>query len=172
MSDGIVRTPHLIVLANEPRMLRDMLQRALDNTPGFIVVDQTDDLNQLTALFQQVQIDWLVVTLDRDGNITREAQTCFKRIPSLSLLALAADAARADVFLKTTRQGVLKFSLIEMTLAALVSILRYKSDDPHLPAALSALRAFQSDASHFFSFQPGHRIGRLEDRPSSQINAG
>jgi DNA-binding NarL/FixJ family response regulator len=172
MSERLTRTPHLIVLANEPRMLRDMLQRALDGTPGFIVVDQTEDLSQLNTLFQQVQIDWLVVTLGRDGEISREAQHCFKRTPSLSLLALSSDASRADVFVRTSKQGgVLKFSLIELTLMALVAILRYKADDPHLPATLSTLRAFQADASHFFSLQPGHRIGRLYD-PATSTNHG
>ena len=143
MNDGKVRSPHLIVLANEPRMMRDLLQRALDGTPGLIVVDQATDLNRLGELFQQVQLDWLVVTLSADGQIGREAQLYFRRIPTLSLLALSADGSRAEVLLKNAGQEVYTFSLIEITLTALVSILRYKWDDHQLPPVLRTLRAFQ-----------------------------
>jgi hypothetical protein len=143
MSDDIVRSPHLIILNNEPRMMREMLQRALDSTTGFIVVDQCSDLNQMSELLQQVQLDWLVVTLGPDGTISREAITLLKRTPSLSLMALSPDGVRAEVLIKCGReQEINAFHLIEIRLTALVSILRYKLGDLRLPAVLCSLRAF------------------------------
>jgi hypothetical protein len=144
MSEKTVRSPHLIVLANEPRMMREMLQRALDSAPGCIVVDQCADLVHLNDLIQQVQLDWLVVSLGSDGEIAREALSCMKRTPTLSLMALSPDGARVEVLIRTGGQEITCFSLIEITLTALVSILRYKRDDQHLPPVLSALRAFQT----------------------------
>jgi hypothetical protein len=146
MSTLDTRIPHLVILANEPRMLREMLQRALDSTPGFIVVDQNADLHLLSSLLQQVQLDWLVVTLGADGEIAREALTWLKRSPSLSLLALATDGARGDIFVKTAELEVLKFSLFELTLTTLVSILSYKWDDQRLPAVLCSGRPLQGSA--------------------------
>ncbi|RIK39815.1 MAG: hypothetical protein DCC55_16900 [Chloroflexi bacterium] len=143
MSTANGRVPHLIILANEPRMLREMLQRALDGTPGFIVVDQNAELHQLADLLQQVQLDWLVVTLGADGEIEREALAWLKRTPSLSLLALTADGSMGEIFLKTSEQEVLKFTLIEISLTALLTILSYKWDDPHLPHVLCTLRVLQ-----------------------------
>jgi hypothetical protein len=143
MNERIVRSPHLIILNNEPRMMREMLQRALDQTPGVIVVDQGADLTRLSDLLQQVQLDWLVVTLGPDGAIGREALICMKRTPSLSLLALSPDGVSAEVLLKRAgSQEVIAFHLIEIRLTALVSILRYKWDDATLPAVLCAMRAF------------------------------
>lgn len=156
MSTLNARSPHLIVLANEPRMLREMLQRALDSTPGFIVVDQNADLHQLSDLLQQVQLDWLVVTLGADGDVAREVFTWLKRSPTLSVLALAADGAGGVVFIKTAEQDVQRFTLIEMTLTVLVSILSYKWDDQRLPAVLCTMRAFQGGSHR----QPDARVPR------------
>lgn len=166
------RIPHLVILANEPRMLREMLQRALDSTPGFIVVDQNADLHQLSDLLQQVQLDWLVVSLGTEGEIAREALAWLKRSPSLSLLALAADGARGEVFIKTGGHEVLKFSLLEMTLTTLVSILSYKWDDQRLPTVLCNVRAFQSGAHRQFDDRPPRMVGWRQNVNASQTNKG
>jgi hypothetical protein len=141
-------------------MMREMLQRALDGTPGCIVVDQCADLHQLNDLFQQVQLDWLVVPLSMDGEIAREALAFMKRTSSLSLLALAPDGARAEVLIRTVGQEIVCFSLIEITLTALISILRYKRDDQHLPAVLAALCAFQTSGHRYQVQRP--RCGASE----------
>lgn len=166
------RKPHLIVLANEPRMLREMLQRALDGTPGFIVVDQNADLHQLSDLLQQVQLDWLVVTLGGGGEIAREALTWLKRSPSLSLLALTPDGAQGEVFVKTVKYEVLKFSLLELTLATLVSILSYKWDDPWLPTPLSHARNLQNGSHRQLEARAPRYIGGRQNAHASQIKQG
>jgi len=154
MSETNPRSPHLIVLANEPRMMRDMLARALDGTPGLIVVDHCAALENLSDLFQQVQLDWLVVTLNTDGEIALDAQIYLRRTPTLSVVALSPDGARAEVLLKDAAQVVLSFSLIEITLTALVSILRYKWDDHQLPPVLTTLRAFQVGSHRHSIYRP------------------
>ena len=131
-SEGATSTPHLIILNNDPRMLCDMLRHALEQIPGFIVVHQE---NQLNGLFQQVQVDWLVVTLGKNAEVPRDAYLWMRRIPTLSLLALAPDGTLAEVRLKFAGR-VLKFSFSELTLTALVAILRYKRDDLQLPSVL------------------------------------
>jgi DNA-binding NarL/FixJ family response regulator len=137
MNPKAARTPHLIALANEPRMLREMLHRALDNTPGVIVVEQTGDLQRLTEIFRQVQIDWLVVTLDDEARIPRQAFLLLNRIAPLSLLAISMDGSRIIVHLKTLERGVRKYLLEEIPLATLIAILRYKCGDQQLPSVLA-----------------------------------
>ncbi len=142
--EGDTRTPHLIILNNEPRMLREMLQHALEQIPGFIIVHPEAQLN---GLFQQVQIDWLVVTLGKNAEVPREAYLWMRRTPTLSLLALAPDGALAEVRLKFAGR-VLKFSFPELTLTNLVTILRYKWDDLQLPSVLCLLSTVQQSAHH------------------------
>jgi hypothetical protein len=153
-------------------MLREMLQRALDSTPGFIVVDQNADLHQLSDLLQQVQLDWLVVTLGAEGEIAREALVWLKRSPSLSLLALAADGDRGEVFIKSGELEVQKFSLLEMTLTTLVSILSYKWDDPGLPAVLCHVRALQNGAHRQVDDRTPRTVGWRQSLNASQTKTG
>jgi hypothetical protein len=141
---GTARTPHLIILNNEPRMLREMLQHALEQIPGFIVVHQEAQLN---GLLQQVQIDWLVVTLGKNAEVPRDAYLWMRRTPTLSLLALAPDGELAEVRLKYADR-VLKFSFSELTLSTLVAILQYKWDDLQLPSVLCRLSPVQQSAHH------------------------
>src|SRR5262249_21992068 len=130
------RTPHLIVLANEPRLLREMLRRALDRTPGVIVVEESSDLNKLAEIFRQVQIDWLVITLNGDQRLTAQAHQLLTRLPSLSLLALAVDGSRLEVRIHAYQRGILKYLLEDISLTTLLSILRYKYGDRQIPPVL------------------------------------
>jgi hypothetical protein len=162
MNPKAARTPHLIALANEPRMLREMLHRALDNTPGVIVVEQSSDLQRLVDIFQQVQMDWLVVTLDEEERLPRQAFLLLNRIPSLSLLAISMDGSHIEVHIKTPEHRVLRYVLEEITLTTLISILRYKLGDWHLPIALSATHCarWPVDPSEVEAYNPGWRRGR------------
>jgi len=128
--------PHLIALANEPRMVREMLHQALSVLPGIIVVEQTGDLTQLSELFQQVQIDWLVVTLGDDRKLPRPVQTLFSRIPVLSVMALSGDGSRVEIRRKTAKRGVLEYVLEDVSLAEVITLLRNKHGEPKLPTQL------------------------------------
>jgi hypothetical protein len=117
-------------------MLREMLRRALDAIPGLIVVEETMAPLERSTLFHQVQIDWLVVSLEENERLPRAALLLFNQIPCLSLLALSLDGSRVEIWLKTTQSGVLKLSLENVALPELVTLLQYKVGDAQLPPAL------------------------------------
>jgi hypothetical protein len=113
----------LIVLANQPRLLREMLQRVLDKTPGLLVVAEEHRLDRLEEVFGQVQIDWLVVTLSSDGQLPHQVHVLLKQIPSLSLLAISSDGNHVKVGV-TTETGLMhQCDLFGITLAKLLTIL-------------------------------------------------
>lgn len=145
--------PYLIGLANQPRLWREMLQRVLDKTPGFITVDLVAerestlpaDVTWHHALVEQVQLDWLVVSTQHDNQLPPQAQLWLDRIPSLSVLALHCGLATVQVFLKAmdpVGPRVMRFALNEMSLTSLAAILRYKYGDAQLPIPLAVLSAF------------------------------
>ena len=146
--------PYLIGLANQPRLWREMLQRVLDKTPGFITVDLVAerkgalpaDITWHHALVEQVQLDWLVVSTQPDNQLPPQAQLWLDRIPSLSVMALHCKLATTQVFLKAVDPAgprIMRFALNEMSLTSLAAILRYKYGDAQLPIPLAVLSAFR-----------------------------
>lgn len=127
------RTPHLVVLAVAPRMLRDMLHRVLDSTAGIIVVEAENELSLVRDVFSQVQIDWLIVNLTEDGRLSQQAHQLLHHIPSLSLVALSHDGSQLDVRLKSMEGKITRYHLRDLTLASFLSILCYKQGDALLP---------------------------------------
>jgi len=86
-----------IVLANEPRLFRDMLQRALEGIPGLEVVAQVADTEDLWHALEQSRAEWIVVSLTPGGKLPAVTEVLLIRYPSLCILGVAADGSRAQI---------------------------------------------------------------------------
>jgi DNA-binding NarL/FixJ family response regulator len=138
MSNLYHRGLYLVALAVQPRLLREMLQRALDNTPGLMVADQQEELAKLQFLFRQVQIDWIVVATSAADGLPAEAGVMLDRYPSLSLLAIATDEDRVEVLIRAADGRICRYVLGDVELAELVTVLKYKPGSEAFPAVLVA----------------------------------
>ena len=86
---SIETTPITIVLANRPRLFRELLQHALNTaSPRFRVVEAADALPS-PALLREV--DWLIV----DEEAANEAAKLAVTYPKLGILALEGRGIRA-----------------------------------------------------------------------------
>jgi len=115
----------IIVLANQPRMLREMLHRALDKTPNVRLVLETDTPNQIPNLLNRVQADWLIASLDNEEELPPAVEEALEENPSLSVLGLSADGSHVEVQHAEDdgSHEQKRFSLANITLSDLMDIL-------------------------------------------------
>ena len=99
-----VPTPITIILANRPRLFRELLQHALTTASAqFRVVEVTDSSPSPATLRQA---DWLVV----DEELAGEADNWTASHPHLGILALESRGSRARVLAPATYADQLAIS--------------------------------------------------------------
>lgn len=84
-----------VILANEPRLLRGLLSRALQQAPGVQVVGQETDKAKLASTIDESGADWVIVSLWQNGNLPAFLQDLISERPSLCLMGMAADGSQA-----------------------------------------------------------------------------
>lgn len=84
-----------VVLANEPRLLRGLLSRVLQQASGLRVVGQETDKERLSSTVAETRADWVIVSLWKNGNLPAFLQDLVSEHPSLCLLGMAADGSQA-----------------------------------------------------------------------------
>lgn len=121
------RQPSLtIVIANEPRLLRDMLSVVLAKTPGLTIIPVPSNLQEVSDIFQQVRVDWLIVTLNQTEDLASQVRMFMHQYPQLAVLAISMDGELVHIWSKS-RQGYdeQQFSH-EFTLKQMLGVLYYK----------------------------------------------
>jgi DNA-binding NarL/FixJ family response regulator len=86
-----------VILANEPRLLRDMLRRALTRAPGLEVVGEVTDPAELSSLISQSEAQWVVVSMWPEGTVPSAIRSLLTGCSALRILGLAADGSQAKI---------------------------------------------------------------------------
>lgn len=86
-----------VILANEPRLLRGMLRRALARTPGLQVVGEVTDLAELPSLARRCEAQWVVVSTGTEGRIPGAVEPLLVEGAPLCILGMAADGSQAKI---------------------------------------------------------------------------
>ncbi len=86
-----------IILANDSRLLRGLLWRALDKVSGLQIVGETQDLSSLTARIEQAGAEWVILPLWTDGQLPSVLDAVLNEHPEVSLLGLAKDGSAAKL---------------------------------------------------------------------------
>jgi hypothetical protein len=99
-----------VILANEPRLLRGMLRRALARTPGLEVASEVTDLADLSPLVNRSEAQWVIVSIWPKGSLSGAVQSLITEHPALCILGMAADGSQARIicpgFTEETRHGL------------------------------------------------------------------
>jgi DNA-binding NarL/FixJ family response regulator len=104
-----------MILANEPRLLRSMLGRALRRVPGLEILGETTDVARLASMLNQMDPQWVVVSLLPNGKIPSVLQSLLQDHPSTGIVGLAADGSQAKIWCAGLLQrNLLRFSLDEL----------------------------------------------------------
>ncbi len=84
-------------MANEPRLLRGMLRRAISRAPGLQVAGETTDPGELSSLVRESGAQWVITSLWPEGLAPSIVQALLIEQPALSILGMAADGSRAKI---------------------------------------------------------------------------
>ncbi len=90
----------VVLLANQPRMFREMLHRALDKIPGSQLILETERPQQVLSILARVEADWLIVTLTAKGKLPKLVEEAIEQNPSLSVLGFSEDIGHVEVQMK------------------------------------------------------------------------
>jgi DNA-binding NarL/FixJ family response regulator len=104
-----------MILANEPRLLRTMLDRALRRIPGLEILGETTDVARLSSMLTQMDPQWVVVSLLPNGKIPGAFRSLLADHPSTGVVGLAADGSQAKIWCAGLLQKKMsRFSLDEL----------------------------------------------------------
>ncbi len=86
-----------IILVTEPRLLREMVERAIEKNAGLQIVAEVDRLNDLSAKIEETGADWVILFL-RPGQATPEqVQDLLRAFPSIRFLTIASDGSLVEM---------------------------------------------------------------------------
>jgi len=118
-----VYDPRRIILANQPRLLREMLSRVFAATTGLQVVGEVENFVGLAEVMTQVKAHWLIVTLDNEDQSPLRVSNPGTGLPTTSLMAISADGRQVEVQTAMADGGVHQYILYDVSLAVLLAIL-------------------------------------------------
>lgn len=82
-----------IILANDSRLLREMLRRVLTRSPQLEIVAEIEDLHQLEFLLAQTRANWIIVSLTPEGEFPGTVRDLLRDHSTAHVLAIATDAS-------------------------------------------------------------------------------
>jgi DNA-binding NarL/FixJ family response regulator len=97
MSTTLPSTPVRVVLADMPRLTRELIRRALEEEPGVQVVREVSDADlSLRQLIEETEAE--VVIAETDTGLLAECRDLLDERAPLRVLALSADGRGAHLY--------------------------------------------------------------------------
>lgn len=108
-----------IILANNSRLVREMLNRILHKTDNLEVVKEITDHKDLPAEIEKSDAEWVIMSLPSDHTIPEWVETYIVEHPRMRIMAVANDGS----WVKTKWLESHEEELDNLTLRDLVNIL-------------------------------------------------
>jgi DNA-binding NarL/FixJ family response regulator len=112
--------PQQIILANEPRLLRKLLRRALEKVPGLRVVGEVANLDELPRAVEQANPQWMVVPLWQPGGLPGAIKAILSEHPSLRVMGMAANGSSVAIKQAGSKETPLRNLSLDDLLAILL----------------------------------------------------
>ena len=80
-----------VLIANRPRLMRDLIVATISDQPDIEVVGVLDDETQISEAIAQQHPDFLIIGLNRSDERPALCDALLGRFPHLCILALAAE---------------------------------------------------------------------------------
>jgi DNA-binding NarL/FixJ family response regulator len=84
-----------ILVANRPKLMRELILETLADEPGVEIVGEVGDDAEIPARVRQTMPDLLVIALDEPGMRPRVCDTVLRDHPQLRIIAVAANQNRS-----------------------------------------------------------------------------
>jgi DNA-binding NarL/FixJ family response regulator len=89
--------PHGVILAYEPRLVREMLRRVICKTSTLEIVAEVTDLAQLLPVVEETDAQCVITSLSADGEAPDVVESLLAVHPSVCVLAVANDGSQAKI---------------------------------------------------------------------------
>ncbi|MDE3170351.1 MAG: hypothetical protein KGL75_09420 [Acidobacteriota bacterium] len=83
--------PIRVLVANRPRVIRELMVAAIADQPDIEVVGEVDDESGIVRAVDETRPDFLIVALDRHDALPRFCQPILQAYPQLKIIAIAPD---------------------------------------------------------------------------------
>jgi hypothetical protein len=114
--------PITIVVANRPRIFRELLYHALATSSDQFEVQAVSADPEIAKAVRSLGAQWLIVTSDDNHSLPPPTQSLLNSLPGLSLIAMSQDGSRLEV-LAAGPEGRQHRVYNNISLAHLVSVL-------------------------------------------------
>jgi hypothetical protein len=100
----IMETRQQIILVNLSNLVRDMLEKVINKTPGLEVTANEDELVKLPKILKRVQADWVIVLLPPDGQVPDLVKQAVREHVSTHFLLMGVDGSRVRLMHSKPRE--------------------------------------------------------------------
>lgn len=80
-----------IILANNSRLLRDILKRAIDKTDHLEVIGEVTAQEELPSAIEYSDPEWVITSLPLDSRVGRWLDTCMAAYPAVRFILFSHD---------------------------------------------------------------------------------
>jgi DNA-binding NarL/FixJ family response regulator len=87
-----VNTPVKVVVANRPRLMRELVVATIADQPDIEIVGEVQDEAEISKVVEEQQPDFLIVALDRPNVRPQICDDMLRLHPGLRILALSAES--------------------------------------------------------------------------------
>jgi DNA-binding NarL/FixJ family response regulator len=114
-----------VVVANRPRLMRELVLEALSEQPDIEVVEEIKDQDEIVDAVERTRPDFLIIALDESEKRPSLCDILLRRYPEMKILALAPER-NCSIFYWGSFD--IHSSQVEASEAGLLSTLRRKSE--------------------------------------------
>jgi DNA-binding NarL/FixJ family response regulator len=79
-----------VLLANQPRLLRERVLAAIANQPDIEIVGQLEDACDIPEAVARLRPDWVVVTLEESGALSPQCYDLLEEHPQTKILSISS----------------------------------------------------------------------------------
>jgi hypothetical protein len=97
MGNYAIQQPRRVLLAVQPRLLREMLRHAILKSPYLRLVGEVCNGGELSPMVEAKDPQWVIVSLSPDGELPDAAERLWMAAPSISILAVASDGSQVKM---------------------------------------------------------------------------
>lgn len=80
-----------VVVANQPRLMRELVLETVSQQPDIEVVAEIEDESEIARVVNESKPDFLIITLDESDKYPPICDDLLRRRPEMKILALAAE---------------------------------------------------------------------------------
>ncbi len=121
--------PVKVILANDSRLLRQMLGHVLARSAHVEVVAEVDDLRELAATVQRTGAHWIIVSLAPESEFPPSVVALLQSQATTNVLAMAADGSATRVLTMAPREQQVPI----LSVAEILSLLQTQAGPSPLP---------------------------------------